>query len=324
MRPRDHSRLLHLPRRGGTALGHHRFVALPSLLRAGDLLVVNRTEVIRARVHLTRENGRPVELLLCRPRGEIGAARAFWAMGRPAAALKPGRVLCAPDGTGVTVGERRGELIEVIAERPWLALLAEHGEVPLPPYIERSAARASDAGDYQTIFAAEPGAVAAPTASLHFTPRVLEALGGAGIDRAELVLHVGPGTFVPVREVHADDVRGHTMHAECYAIPEATIAAIERTRAGGGRVIAVGTTVVRALESWAATGERAGDATLFIVPGFAFRVVDGMVTNFHLPRSTLLMLVSAFAGRERVLAAYAEAITAGYRFFSYGDAMLIL
>jgi S-adenosylmethionine:tRNA ribosyltransferase-isomerase len=295
------------------------------LLAAGDLLVVNRTEVLRARLRLQRPSGGRAELLLCRPRdGGVSAARIWEAMGRPASALRPGLRLSAPDGSGLEIVERQGELVLVRGERPLAQLMATHGQVPLPPYIRRpQGPTARDADDYQSLFASEPGAVAAPTASLHFTERVLGALRQRDITVAGVVLHVGPGTFVPVRDAHFHDVRQHPMHAEWYEVPDGTVAAMAGARAEGRRVVAVGTTVVRALETWAATQRQSGDSELFIFPGFEFRAVDALLTNFHLPRSTLLMLVSALAGRERVLAAYAEAIREGYRFFSYGDAMLI-
>jgi S-adenosylmethionine:tRNA ribosyltransferase-isomerase len=323
--PRDASRLLVLPRRAGPA-SHRRFRELPELLAPGDLLVVNRTRVIPARLHLTREGGGKAELLLLRPVGEpLPLARRWVAIGKPGRALRPGRVLTAADGTRVEVVEKRTDELEVATDGPLFALLERQGELPLPPYIRRERGpSAADGEDYQTVFAREPGAVAAPTASLHFTPAVLAALAARGVGLAELVLHVGAGTFLPVRDEHAADVRAHRMHEEHYAIPPETLAAVAVARERGGRVVAVGTTAARALETWAQTGEAAGASRLFIYPGFDFRAVDALLTNFHLPRSTLLMLVSAFAGRERILAAYAEAVRERYRFFSYGDAMLLV
>jgi len=215
-------------------------------------------------------------------------------------------------------------MLVISSDVPLWSVAEREGEVPLPPYIERPRGPShEDASDYQTIFAKQPGAAAAPTASLHFTDRVLEALRERGVHLAPLTLHVGPGTFLPIRQEHEADIRSHVMHEELYEIPEATLAAIGEAHDSGGRLIAVGTTVVRALETYAGTGVAAGASSLFIYPGFQFRLTQGLVTNFHLPRSTLLAMVCAFAGRERVLAAYAEALAAGYRFFSYGDAMLI-
>jgi S-adenosylmethionine:tRNA ribosyltransferase-isomerase len=199
------------------------------------------------------------------------------------------------------------------------ALMERHGHVPLPPYIEH-ADTAEDIARYQTVFAKNPGAVAAPTAALHFDETVLAALDERGVQRASVTLHVGAGTFQPVK---TENIAEHRMHSEWYAIPDSTIAAIERTRAQGGRIVAVGTTTVRTLESWAHTGQASGDTAIFITPGFEFRVIDRLITNFHLPKSTLLMLVSAFAGYERMMALYAHAVRQHYRFFSYGDAMLL-
>jgi S-adenosylmethionine:tRNA ribosyltransferase-isomerase len=329
-RPRDSSRLMVLPRNAG-ALSHRVFRELASLLTPGDLLVVNRTRVIPARLHVRRAGGAgagaggAVELLFVRPLdGGIEEARRWSAIGRPGRALAPGRILQGPDGLQLRIEGRKGMEVEVSAHAPLWPVLSVHGEMPLPPYIDRPAAQPSDGEDYQTLFARERGAVAAPTAGLHFTDRVVRSLGERGIAIAELVLHVGPGTFLPVRSEHAGDVRQHPMHEEHYSIPSDTLTAIRAAKAAGRRVIAVGTTTVRALESWAATGAASGASALFIYPGFEFRVIDALVTNFHLSRSTLLMLVSAFAGRERVLAAYATAVTEHYRFFSYGDAMLII
>ncbi|MFC1611382.1 tRNA preQ1(34) S-adenosylmethionine ribosyltransferase-isomerase QueA [Myxococcota bacterium] len=323
-RPRDASRLLLLSRRA-EGLEHRRFGELPDLLQPSDLLVVNTTEVVPARLWARKPTGGRVELLLCRPQGAVRSATMWEVMARPGRALRPGGALVLEDDTVVHVRDRCGELTVVETERPLLEVAWDLGEVPLPPYIRRPAGpRAEDREDYQSLFAAEPGAVAAPTASLHFTDRVLAALEARGVRRCPLVLHVGPGTFVPVRNEHAEDVRAHVMHLEWYDIPVETLDAIAVTRARGGRVVAVGTTSVRALESWHQSGEACGEASLFIYPGFVFGVVDAVLTNFHLPRSTLLMLVSAFAGRERILGAYGEAVEQGYRFFSYGDAMLIM
>ncbi|MBC7794834.1 MAG: tRNA preQ1(34) S-adenosylmethionine ribosyltransferase-isomerase QueA [Clostridia bacterium] len=324
VRPRDSSKLLVLDRFSG-AVAHYVFRELPSLLHAGDLLIVNKTKVIPARVRVNRPSGGKVELLFLEPLGgDLHSATRWRTIGKPGDALRPGKTLIAPDGSILKVDAREGTDAIISAETPLWNLLEQAGEVPLPPYITRREGPVPrDADDYQTIFAQEPGAVAAPTASLHFTDDVLSALAEHGVERAEVVLHVGAGTFLPVREEHADDVRAHQMHAEVYEIPDAAVNAIEAARSSGRRIIAVGTTCVRALETWAVTGQRRGASRLFIYPGFEFRVVQAMVTNFHVPRSTLLMLVSAFAGREAIMAAYGEAVAKGYRFFSYGDAMFI-
>lgn len=320
-RPRDASRLLVLGRSSG-AVSHHVFRDLPSLLAPGDLLVVNRTKVIPARLRCTRPTGGKVELLFLEPLGgDLHSATRWRTIGKPGDALTVGKtVVCG--GVTLRVEAREGSDAIIAGDAPLWELLAASGEVPLPPYIARTAGP-SDLADYQTIFAAEEGAVAAPTASLHFTDDVMAGLAGRGVSRAEVVLHVGAGTFLPVREEHSADVRAHQMHSEAYEVPSATADAIAECRARGGRVVAVGTTCVRALETWAATGEARGASRLFIYPGFEFQVVNAMVTNFHVPKSTLLMLVSAFASRDSVMAAYAEAVGERYRFFSYGDAMLI-
>jgi S-adenosylmethionine:tRNA ribosyltransferase-isomerase len=321
--PRDASRLLVLPRGGGPPQ-HAVFQQVPDFLRPGDLLVLNDTRVIPARILGRRKSGGKVECLLVRERGPGRWEALLRAGGRP----KPGETI------ELAEGRLAATLLEKAADGTWaLALapeadvarvLAEAGEVPLPPYIERKRTDASvrkfDRERYQTVFAREPGAVAAPTAGLHFTDAVFAALERRGVARAFVTLHVGPGTFRPIE---ARDPREHRMHAEPFAIPEATLAAIAAARARGGRVIACGTTSARTLETFARTGERAGETALFIYPGFEWRLVEGLITNFHLPRSTLLLLVAALAGRERILAAYREAIERGYRFYSYGDAMLI-
>lgn len=322
-RPRDSSRLLVLERSTG-AVRHQRFTDLPQLLSPGDLLVVNRTRVIPARLMARKPTGGKVELLAIRAVDAAPQVATRWiVLGKPGKALQPGAVLMGPGETPLTVESRQGAEAVVSAPQSWWDMLHAHGRLPLPPYIREGQAATQDAQDYQTLFAEEPGAVAAPTASLHFTPRVVEQLHGAGVTLAPVVLHVGPGTFLPVRPEHAADVRQHTMHAESYHIPEATAAAIRATKARGQRVIAVGTTVVRTLEAWHHSGALQGDTNLFIYPGYAFGVVDALVTNFHLPKSTLLMLVSAFAGHGAIMGAYSAAIAQRYRFFSYGDAMLI-
>jgi S-adenosylmethionine:tRNA ribosyltransferase-isomerase len=316
---RSEARLLVLRRAGG-ALEHTRVSALPSLLRPGDLLVLNDTRVIAARVRGRRPTGGRIELLLCEPLGE----------GRWAALVKGSprvgeRVLFA-SGSGEWL-EDRGEgrwHVRLDVGRPVLDWLAEVGEVPLPPYIRRPAGpTAADRERYQTVFARAPGAVAAPTAGLHFTPALLEALASRGVERTAITLHVGPGTFLPMR---GDDLATYRMAPERFAMDAAAAETIARARSEGRRIVAVGTTTVRALESAAARGPVApydGEADAFIAPGHRFRVVDAMLTNFHLPRTPLLAMVAALAGWERVRAAYEEAVRARYRFYSYGDAMLI-
>ena len=329
---RDASRLLVLDRASG-ALAHRTFEHLPDLLRPGDLLVTNRSRVFPARLLGRRQGGGAAEILLVRRTGPD----AWEAMVRPGRRLRPGTVVDVAPGFRVRVeqpvdpaGARPGPPTGLRQVRLFLdrldagAALERHGHVPLPPYIRR-ADGASDRERYQTVYARETGSVAAPTAGLHFTPDLLARLADRGIERAEVVLHVGPGTFRPVE---VQDVREHRVDPERSTIPEGTAAAVERALAEGRRVVAVGTTTTRALES--AIDERghirAGESEtgLVIVPGFRFRATGALVTNFHLPRSSLLLLVSAFAGRERVLAAYAEAARLGYRFYSYGDATLVL
>jgi S-adenosylmethionine:tRNA ribosyltransferase-isomerase len=316
---RDAGRLMVLPREKGEP--DHRMIRdLPGLLQAGDVLVVNDARVIPARLRGRKEGtGGKVEILLVEPLGG-----ADWlALAQSSNPLRPGAAIEA-HGARLTVVEARGEGELVVrlpleGEALW-RYLDEAGEMPLPPYIERPA-NAGDDERYQTIFARERGAVAAPTAGLHFTPRLLEELRAAGVRVAPITLHVGPGTFLPVRARRVED---HRMHRERYDVPAASAEAVA---SAPGRVIAVGTTALRTLEA-AHDGEtiRAGPGTtdLFIAPGYRFRAVQGLLTNFHLPRSTLLMLVSAFAGLPRIQAAYREGVARRYRFFSYGDAMLIL
>ena len=328
---RDASRLLahDVPR---DLTDHLRFRDLPDQLRAGDLLVLNDTRVLSARLFARRRSGGSVELLFLEPQAH---SPGVWrTLANPARKLRAGELLDAADGAlEVRMIERVGmEWTAVLRSRddPELGteeLLERHGVMPLPPYVERPRGAAEEAADrvrYQTIFAREPGAVAAPTAGLHFTDELFARLQEHDVARAFITLHVGPGTFRPVKVDRTED---HEMHSERFALPAETVQAIHATRRRGGRVVAVGTTAVRVLESVAARrGELVpctGDTDLFLVPGARFRVVDGLLTNFHLPRSTLLMLVSAFAGRERVLRLYGEAVEAGYRFFSYGDAMLL-
>jgi S-adenosylmethionine:tRNA ribosyltransferase-isomerase len=321
--PRGASRLLVLDREGAD---RHRHVRdLPELLRPGDLLVINDTRVIPARLFGRRAGGGQIEILLTGKAGE----REWDALVKPGRRAKPGTVIVLDEGLSAEViekeetGRHRLRFSEPI--EPHLERL---GHMPLPPYIQRED-EAEDRERYQTVWAKAPGAIAAPTAGLHFTREILDRAAAAGIEIAEVTLHVGLGTFKPVT---AERIEDHRMETERWQVSEATAEAIRRTRARGGRVAAIGTTVVRTLESAALAAGRTGDGEiqpgsgatdLFITPGFQFRVVDVLLTNFHLPKSTLLMLVSAFAGQERVLAAYHEAIRAGYRFYSYGDAMLV-
>ncbi len=318
---RSAGRLLLLPRAGG-AWEDRQVRDLPRLLAPGDLLVFNDTRVIPARLFGRKETGGRVELLVERVLDE----RTLLAQVRASKAPRSGsRLHLGGDLALAEVQGREAELyrLRLVAGPPAMELLERAGHVPLPPYIRRPD-RPEDRHRYQTLFAREPGSVAAPTASLHFDRPLLAALAARGIETTSLTLHVGAGTFAPVRTERIED---HRMHAERYAVPEAACRAVAAARARGGRVVAVGTTVVRSLEMAGRDGElqpARGETRLFITPGHRFRVVDGLLTNFHLPESTLLMLVCAFAGRERVLAAYAHAVQAGYRFFSYGDAMLIL
>ncbi|MEL7368071.1 MAG: tRNA preQ1(34) S-adenosylmethionine ribosyltransferase-isomerase QueA [Myxococcota bacterium] len=315
---RDASRLLALDRHTG-AFDHHRFAEVSSLLRSGDLLVVNDTRVRPARLFCRKPTGGRVEVLLVEPEDD-----AWLALAKSNKALQPGTPLTIEGGTSVlTVLERRSEgWIKVALDADVDALTQAHGQLPLPPYMGRSP-EVEDKERYQTIFARpdRTGSVAAPTAGLHFTPEVMAALEAKEIRSAAVTLHVGPGTFLPVR---TDDPDEHQMHQERFELSSAAADAIRQTRAEGGRIVAVGTTVTRVLESVDdATRAQSGATSLFIRPGFTFRHVDALITNFHLPRSTLLMLVCAFAGREAVLAAYEAAAKTGYRFYSYGDAMLI-
>jgi S-adenosylmethionine:tRNA ribosyltransferase-isomerase len=324
--PRDASRLLVLDRARG-AWEDRRFADLPDLLRPGDCVVVNESRVIPARLLGAREDdGRPVELLFLR---EIAPAR-WEALTRPARRCAVGTRIALGGGVArATVVEQGENGTRVVGlEAPWAPreLLERHGLPPLPPYIARhDSPTPEDRERYQTVYARTDGSVAAPTAGLHFTPALLEAIRARGVAIHPLTLHVGPGTFRPVKSA---TIEGHRMDGEAVAIPAVTASAVNRARASNRRVIAVGTTTTRALE-WAADAEGGvaagvGCADLFIHPPYSFRVVDALVTNFHLPRSTLLMLVSALAGRELVLAAYRHAVAAGYRFYSYGDAMMIV
>jgi len=324
---RDAARLLVLDRASG-ALRHEVVRAMPALLPPRSLLVVNDTRVIPARLHGHKPTGGRVELLLVERLSGPGAKERWVALGRASRGLRPGAEIALGDGAlSATVGARRegGEVELTLVARVGSVeqAVAAAGEVPLPPYIRRDAEE-SDRERYQTVFAERPGAVAAPTAGLHLSHRLLEALAEAGHETARVTLHVGPGTFAPVKVERLEE---HRMHAERFEVPEATAAAIAEAREEGRPVVAVGTTVVRTLESVALEGGRvragAGETRIFIHPPHRFRVVDGLLTNFHLPKSTLLALVMAFAGVEPVRRAYAEAVRERYRFFSYGDAMLI-
>ncbi|MCC6406333.1 MAG: tRNA preQ1(34) S-adenosylmethionine ribosyltransferase-isomerase QueA [Planctomycetes bacterium] len=337
--PRDSARLLvHNLARGTTEHTHVR--ELPNFLAAGDLLVVNDTRVRAARLVGARASGGAVEMLLVE-REDSGVWRALV---KPAARLKPGEHVALEGGAlvarmlvrgsdGDGHGEWRVEILSGAAGAGGVRAsdieLERHGRMPLPPYIRRPRGddprRELDRASYQTLFARELGAVAAPTAGLHFTPELVARLAARGVERASVTLHVGEGTF---RSVEVDDTDEHPMHSERYDLPASTADAITAARARGSRVVAVGTTSARTLESTASGAGRvtagSGSTRLFIVPPYRFRVVDVLLTNFHLPRSTLLMLVSAFAGRERTLELYREAIARGYRFYSYGDALLLV
>ena len=314
---RGASRLLALDGASG-ALEDLAFQDLAGRLAPGDLLVRNDTRVLPARLHGRKATGGAVEILVERVLDE----RRIVAQLRSSKGARPGQRIELPGGATATVVAAEGGFAELELDRGARTYLEAHGEVPLPPYITRPAADA-DRDRYQTVYARAPGAVAAPTAGLHFDAPLLARLAERGVTVADVTLHVGAGTFQPLR---SDDLEAHRMHAEWLEVPPSTVAAVAAARARCGRVVAVGTTVVRSLESAAAGGALApfaGDTRLFIRPGYRFRVVDALVTNFHLPESTLLMLVCAFAGREAVLAAYAHAVRNGYRFFSYGDAMFV-
>ncbi len=297
-----------------------RFRELPDLLRPGDLLIFNDTRVIPARLFGVKASGGKIEVLVERVLEE----RRVLAHIRASKAPKPGMSLYLEGGLEAEVRGREGELFELVfgGEQPVLSLLEQHGHIPLPPYIDRPDAD-EDRARYQTVYARRPGAVAAPTAGLHFDEAMLDQLRTRGVESAFVTLHVGAGTFQPVR---VDELSAHPMHAEYANVSAEVCERIAAARARGGRVIAVGTTVTRSLESAAAGGELrpfAGETRLFIYPGYRFRVVDALITNFHLPESTLLMLVCAFAGYDSVMAAYRHAVEQEYRFFSYGDAMFV-
>ena len=316
---RGDSRLLCLDGATG-AVADHRFPDLERLLRPGDLLVLNNTRVIPARLHATKDTGGAVEILVERV---LDASAALVHL-RVSRAPRAGAVLHLEGGGRARVEGREGDCFRIRLEGDAgvEAYLEAHGHMPLPPYIPRSD-DADDRDRYQTVFASDPGAVAAPTAGLHFEADALERLRAAGVEQAEITLHVGAGTFEPVR---TDALDAHRMHSERFRVPQACCRAVADCRARGGRVVAVGTTVVRALES--AAGDHGiepldGETAIFIRPGYRFRAVDALLTNFHLPESSLIMLVSAFAGHAHTMAAYHHAVAQRYRFFSYGDAMFI-
>lgn len=319
---RDASRLMVVDRRSGS-IAHRVFADIVDLLDPRDVLVVNRTRVMRARLLGTRASGAPAEILLLKP---LGDAR-YEAMVSPGGKLKPGRrVQIAPDLAVeiLEVTERRTRIVQLETALSPSEAIARYGHVPLPPYIERPDVT-EDAERYQTVFARETGSVAAPTAGLHFTPELLAAIEAKGVARAEVLLHVGAGTFKPVE---VEDPAAHVMHEEWYSVSSETARIVNDRRAAGGRVWAVGTTSVRTLESATVEGgivhAGEGETRIFIRPPYDFRAVDVLVTNFHLPRSTLIMLVAAFAGYELTMRAYREAVAERYRFYSYGDAMVIL
>ncbi len=319
---RGASRLL-VVRRDGGELEDRRFSDLPSLIPSGDLLILNTTRVRHARLLGTRPSGAPAEVLLIHPGAEPGT---WVAMGKPGSALRPGKRIILGAGAEVetiAVLEDGNRLVRFVG-LPADEAIACHGRLPLPPYIRRAASDV-DEQRYQTVYASQEGSVAAPTAGLHFTDALLDSLHARGVTVGRLDLEVGPGTFKPVE---TDDPAAHPMHPERFTIPPLLVSQAAAARERGARIWAVGTTVVRALESAAdddgALRPGSGETRLLIVPGHRFHLVDRLLTNFHLPRSTLLMLVSALAGRERVMAAYRHAVAERYRFYSYGDAMVIL
>jgi S-adenosylmethionine:tRNA ribosyltransferase-isomerase len=331
LQPRDHARLMVVERRTG-AISHESVYALPNLLAPGDLIILNDTRVFAARLFGTkRPSGGKIELLLVRPirsssspgerRKDEGECWHVLIKGK----VHPGQHVELPQGIVITIlsSEEGRHTVAFPAQTDVLGYAEKAGTAPLPPYIRRLPTE-MDRERYQTIFARCEGAVAAPTAGLHFTEELFQNLKAAGVRVAMVTLHVGPGTFKPVT---SPDIREHTMDGEWYALPADTLKSIEETRARGGRILAVGSTAVRVLETAAAGGAlraESGETNLFIYPGYDFKLVNGILTNFHLPKSTLFMLVCAFAGRERILEAYRLAVAARYRFYSYGDAMLIL
>ena len=318
---RTDSRLLEVKANGSShvQLIDRQFKDILNLIKPGDLLVFNDTKVIPARLHGKKETGGNVELLIERISGDQQA----WVQIRASKVPKIGSIFHIHNQTGETFPIEMigydGRFYEVRFPENVFLLLERFGELPLPPYIEHQP-DSEDAQRYQTVVAKNPGAVAAPTAGLHFDEAILQQLKSLGVEQATVTLHVGAGTFTPVRE---EDLSKHRMHYEWFSIPQSTLDAIAKTQSNGGKVIAVGTTSLRALESHALNGQSSGETNLFITPGFQFKTVDCLLTNFHLPKSTLLMLVSAFAGMGNIRAAYQHAIDQKYRFFSYGDAMFL-
>jgi S-adenosylmethionine:tRNA ribosyltransferase-isomerase len=311
---RESCRLMVLRRDGG-GLEHRSFGDISGHLREGDCLVLNDTKVMASRLFGKRPTGGRVEIFLLEKKD--GACEALV---RPAARVREGERVRLESGDEAEI-LGRGDVGRLVSfSRPVGEIIERAGHVPLPPYIDRPDGP-SDRSDYQTVYGAKEGATASPTAGLHFTKELLGRIEGQGVSVRFVTLHTSYGTFAPIK---TDEVEGHRMHSEYFEIPEDTVEAVERAKKDGGKVFAVGTTSARSLEYWAKTGKAKGDNDLFIYPGFNFRVIDGLITNFHLPKSTLLLLVSAFAGRDLVLDAYRRAIEAGYRFFSYGDAMLIV
>lgn len=318
---RDASRLLILDRAAGS-IRHGAFRDLIELMAPNDALVLNTTRVVRARLLGKRASGAPAEILLLRALGDDR----FEAMVSPGGKLHPGRTVQVAPRFEVDIMEitpRRTRIVRLRSDRPVHDAIELYGHVPLPPYIDRGDT-AADAERYQTIYARQQGSVAAPTAGLHFTPRVLADITARGVHRVDVLLHVGAGTFKPIE---TEDPAEHVMHEEWYSVTSGAAAALNRARAEGGRIWAVGTTSARTLESSIGSGSFVageGETRLFLRPGYRFRAVDKLVTNFHLPRSTLIMLVAAFAGYDLTMRAYREAIDAGYRFYSYGDAMAVV
>ncbi|PXX43868.1 tRNA preQ1(34) S-adenosylmethionine ribosyltransferase-isomerase QueA [Undibacterium pigrum] len=316
---RTASRLLHVD--GDTLVDRH-FADIINQLNAGDLLVFNDTRVLKARFFGVKESGGKIQMLVERVLSNNDKERSVLAQMRASKSPLPGSKIRLADSFDVIVGERVGEFFTLYFPSDIFTLLETYGRLPLPPYIEHDADD-FDEQRYQTVYNRVPGAVAAPTAGLHFDEALLQRCQDKGIKLAYVTLHVGAGTFQPVR---TENLADHQMHSEWYTVPDETVAAVQATKAAGGKVVAVGTTSMRALESASQTGSLqtgSDDTRLFITPGYVFKTVDRLITNFHLPKSTLMMLVSAFAGYDRVRAAYAHAIAQQYRFFSYGDAMLL-
>ncbi|HUQ98040.1 MAG TPA: tRNA preQ1(34) S-adenosylmethionine ribosyltransferase-isomerase QueA [Gemmatimonadaceae bacterium] len=318
---RGESRLM-VVNRSTRTIEHRQFGDLAEMIPAGDALVLNTTRVFRARLLGVRDNGAPAEVLLLKPL-EDGS---WEAMVHPGGKLKPGKVVRVAEGFEVEIvatTERRTRVVRLRTDAPIEEAIEQYGHIPLPPYITR-ADEHTDAERYQTVYANERGSVAAPTAGLHFTPDLLDRLAKKGVNRADVLLHVGAGTFRPVEVEHPAD---HVMHEESYTLPAKTASLLNDARASGGKIWAVGTTSVRTLESAieddGSFREKSGDTRIFIRPPYEFRAVDRLITNFHLPRSTLIMLVAAFAGYELTMRAYEEAIDDGYRMYSYGDAMVL-